>query len=262
MGFSANNPPFGDDAFPTLVSNLLLLHSMNIHSSTSWNIPSWSISVEWYTYMIFPFFAGFVLKSRTIINVILFLSALTCLSIFIHLNADKLAATAQGGFVRCVISFVIGMTIYNAFNSGILQRFFSHDSVYLLSLLGAFILMHLGIHDMAIMGFMILLLAASACNTGTVRKVLNCRPLVYLGEISYTIYLMHMVVKAWFLSVWSALIPVEFGTNLDPWESAGTMLVFSVVVIGLSAFVFEFYERPARHIVRRSKLGSRFLQAK
>jgi peptidoglycan/LPS O-acetylase OafA/YrhL len=39
----------------SVLTNLLLLHSMNFHHWFSWVHASWSISTEWWAYMIFPF---------------------------------------------------------------------------------------------------------------------------------------------------------------------------------------------------------------
>jgi peptidoglycan/LPS O-acetylase OafA/YrhL len=39
----------------SLVTNMLLLHSMNFHQWFTFTHASWSISVEWWMYMVFPF---------------------------------------------------------------------------------------------------------------------------------------------------------------------------------------------------------------
>ena len=39
----------------SVLTNLLLLHSMNFHNWFTWVHASWSISTEWWAYMIFPF---------------------------------------------------------------------------------------------------------------------------------------------------------------------------------------------------------------
>ena len=37
----------------SIVTNLLLIQSLNIHKTLTWNLPSWSISVEFYAYAVF-----------------------------------------------------------------------------------------------------------------------------------------------------------------------------------------------------------------
>ncbi len=74
----------------SFVLNLLLLHSMGFIDYLSWNAPSWSISVEFYTYLVFGLIvllaqrlrvAALVLRSRAgcwrseVWSVIVFVSA-------------------------------------------------------------------------------------------------------------------------------------------------------------------------------------------
>src|SRR5664279_608907 len=55
-----------DNNVYSVLTNLLLLHSMNFHNWFTWVHASWSISTEWWAYMIFPFLVApfFALKSR------------------------------------------------------------------------------------------------------------------------------------------------------------------------------------------------------
>jgi len=74
----------------SLLTNLFLLHAMNFHNWFSWNHASWSISTEWWAYMIFPFLVR----------------------PFIRLNsAGKLAAALLcfAGYF-CIIMFVVPIT--------------------------------------------------------------------------------------------------------------------------------------------------------
>src|SRR5437899_2287510 len=43
----------GPNSPAAVVSNVLLLQSMGVHDHLTWNGPSWSISTEWWTYVVF-----------------------------------------------------------------------------------------------------------------------------------------------------------------------------------------------------------------
>ena len=62
-------PMFGWDPYMgnprAIPTNLLLIHSFGIHNSFNWNVPSWSISAEWWAYMVFPFLAIFLFKWKS-----------------------------------------------------------------------------------------------------------------------------------------------------------------------------------------------------
>ena len=52
-------PPFGEsNSTEAILPNLLLLQSMFIHGHPTWNIPSWSISTEFWTYLGFAAICG------------------------------------------------------------------------------------------------------------------------------------------------------------------------------------------------------------
>src|SRR5258708_36562327 len=45
-----STPPEAPD---TILANLLLIQSLHLYEFLTWNLPSWSISTEFYTYVIF-----------------------------------------------------------------------------------------------------------------------------------------------------------------------------------------------------------------
>ena len=54
-GRAVENEPFTErHSFDALVTNLLLIHSWNLHDDVTWNPPSWSISAEWAVYLVCP----------------------------------------------------------------------------------------------------------------------------------------------------------------------------------------------------------------
>jgi len=43
----------GARTITAIVTNVFLVQSLGVHSMLTWNLPSWSISVEFYTYAVF-----------------------------------------------------------------------------------------------------------------------------------------------------------------------------------------------------------------
>jgi peptidoglycan/LPS O-acetylase OafA/YrhL len=72
---------------------------------------------------------------------------------------------------------------------------------------------------------------------GAVSKLLATAPLVYLGEISYSFYMVHvLVLTAVFSRAWSA--------------PAAVSAIAFVLCVAISAIVYERYERPLRGRIR------------
>jgi peptidoglycan/LPS O-acetylase OafA/YrhL len=68
---------------------------------------------------------------------------------------------------------------------------------------------------------------------------LNARPLVYLGEVSYTVYLAHYLVLLWAQSYIAALGRVGVG------------VMTAAVTLGIAALMREFVEKPCAVLRRR-----------
>ncbi len=52
-------------------TNILLIHSFGIHKIFTWNVPSWSISAEWWAYMVFPVIVVFIYRRKGLAMVFL-----------------------------------------------------------------------------------------------------------------------------------------------------------------------------------------------
>ena len=75
---------------------------------------------------------------------------------------------------------------------------------------------------------------------GPFTRVLEWRPMVLLGEISFSIYMLHGFV------LWLCQdIPASFKARLPFWTGALWLLAAHLLVIGLSYLSFKFIERPA-----------------
>ena len=95
--------------------------------------------------------------------------------------------------------------------------------------------------------FGMILLFLVSCKT-VFHEWLECRPLLFLGEISYSIYLIHIFVREVFAMFF-------LGNSLD----ASWIWVVSYIasVIILSIFTYRFIEMPARKAINAFFLKSK-----
>lgn len=257
---SVNQIPFSGDELSTLVSNIFMLQAMNIHDATSWNIPAWSISAEWYSYMLFPILAWLLFSKGTYRLIAVFALATVAVFAFVYFNKGSLAATYDYGFVRCIISFSVGAVIYRFYQQDLLRNILARDGAFIVIAFAVLCLMHMGAGDQYIWLLLVLLLGSGAYNEGRVAQALNMRALSLLGEVSYTIYLLHMVVKTYFLIAWRLIGSGEFSANMTELQSLMVLLVMVGLVALLSVPVYRYFERPSRNYIRR-KLGALPTQA-
>ncbi|WP_370112539.1 acyltransferase family protein [Bradyrhizobium sp. USDA 329] len=92
--------------------NVLLLHSMGFIDYLSWNAPSWSISVEFYTYFVFGLIVLFALRMGSL-SWFYVLSGLLAVGslVFIIFVLEKRSLELQTdfGLLRCFVGFFLGV---------------------------------------------------------------------------------------------------------------------------------------------------------
>lgn len=221
-----------------LWASLFLLHSFALTDGLVLNEPSWTISAEMFAYLLFALlaFRSYGLGSLCV--------AFVVSAVLVHLLAVALGKsgfmhlTWDFGALRIVPLFILGM---------ILRLVAPHISTavsVVLAGLGAVLL--LGLTAEASAGYPILLAFALLILGGAGLSSIpgvptNSTPLVYLGEISYSIYMVHILV------IWVCLdLLPRIGGPALPWPAIGLGLVLT------SSVSYHFLEKPARRwIVRR-----------
>jgi peptidoglycan/LPS O-acetylase OafA/YrhL len=88
-----------------------------------------------------------------------------------------------------------------------------------------------------------LLIFCAARYRGAIFRPLTCRPVMVLGEASYSIYLIHLVILT---AAARLLAPAGHGILYDVAE----LLLITVVIFLISIALYAFYEAPARKLLR------------
>jgi peptidoglycan/LPS O-acetylase OafA/YrhL len=231
---------FGNDV-PALAANLTLTQAVLL-DRTSFNIPSWSISAEFFAYLAFGV-AMLTGRARW--------RALGCIWLvsagIILLAADgRLTATgAPFAIVRCIFSFGLGVAAWRLSH---LHRLQPPSWMAIASLLGSVAaIVYLAETRFEILlpiGFAATLIAlAHAPPEGTLSRLLSARLLVYLGTLSYGIYMIHYgVLEVTQMALSAASIG---GLNgLSPLSASIVTLAAIAITISLAHFAHHRIERP------------------
>jgi len=95
------------EAPDTILANLLLIQSLHLYDFVTWNLPSWSISTEFYTYVIF---AACLVGFRKHAWIALLLAMIGAPVLIATLSEHNMATHYDWGIVRCVYGFAAGAT--------------------------------------------------------------------------------------------------------------------------------------------------------
>jgi len=263
---SGGVPGEASASWSTIVSNFLLLHGLGIHDRLTWNFPSWSISTEFWTYLVFGFVA---LSGSRFVSWIGALLALAGVLVVAACSTNYIDTTYDYGFFRCLYGFFVGHLVYRLMSLRA-WRITGATCVELGSIvLVAAYVAFLG--DTAwslaapiVFGAVVFVFGQER---GAVSGLLGTRPFLALGAWSYSIYMVHSLVLAVMhraLNVLGRWLDVELITRTSTAEgvaytvSFGNALlmdalsvVYLGVVIGLAALTWRFVEMPAQRWMNR-----------
>lgn len=243
-------------SWSSLITNIAMLQSLNLHGTTTWNGPAWSISVEFWTYVIFM---ATVLAFRANLNRALLGMALLGLAGLAVLSPIYLFATHDFGLLRAVYGFFLGAATYRLVQSGKVEISGSTGTEIAIVLGLASYMMATGVNLTSLiapMVFSVVILIFSQ-GKGLVTRALESRPIQALGLWSYSIYLVHALL---FYGLSMVLVIVEktgklpltsTGTGSERIFSFGSMplnlaaiLALLAISIAVSAISYRFIERP------------------
>jgi len=237
--------PFDTEQFALadLPANILMIHAWGFAPELSWNGPSWSVSAEWFAYLLFPAYlmTARALKYRPwLLLGIAFVLFFTLDQVHLRLFEETLPmATERFGVIRIIPEFLIGVALYRFGQIYTLPRaiargaFITVLAIYLWAAHSAW-----DDRAIALLGApIIFLLAELDRHAGEVRA----GPMSYLGDISYSVYMIHVP----FFMVSFNLLQDVLGL-VDETISWPILLALIIAMLGTSAGTYEWIERPAR----------------
>ncbi|MBC7422359.1 MAG: acyltransferase [Ferruginibacter sp.] len=259
-----SNPVNNPAAIPT---HLLLLQSFGIHPIFTWNVPSWSISAEWWAYMVFPLLVLLLGKNKQVaiaLMALLFTMLYLAIEYFLpRVNPfvpslpvpHNLDVTYDYGFLRGIAGFMAGMVTYTFYQLKKLTIFFSKDILGIGCILLVLVAMHVGINDIFYIPLFMLLVLGVAANQQVIHKICLARPLQYLGDISYSVYLMHgslvffvaipIITKLGFVSKGPHSLELPFFTGFC------ICIFYLLAVIAASSATYYLIEKPCRNWINK-----------
>ena len=254
----------------TILANLLLVQSLHLFDFLTWNLPSWSISTEFYTYVLFAA-CVVALRGRAWVAIAV---ALTAGPILIAVLSDgNMATVYDWGMIRCVYGFAAGAMAWRVYRSGDgLRRWLSGSIAELVALVLVVVFVSTAgasILSIAAPYLFALVVLVFAFEGGKASAVLKLRPLVFLGTVSYSVYMTHAFVERswrdlayalqnhWHIGVFARRTVdgreiTLFG--VQPWQGDLAYAVYLAMVVAVSWFTYRWIEEPGREWVRKRVL--------
>jgi peptidoglycan/LPS O-acetylase OafA/YrhL len=240
----------GNDAI-SFGTNILMIHAWGFHDALTWNRVSWSVSAEWFAYLAFPIVLVAFRRLGTIVKTsVLAVATFSVLMVAVHIHGNLETMMSGWSLLRVECEFVIGMCVYRAYE-GLQATNMTPRTVDLLTLTltASFLtIVHMGAPDILVVPMVAALIPVLALTRGRISDLLSRQTLVYLGTISYSIYMVHLAVRTLYVEV----VKPHLGTVLSASYplSAAAMGIVVAITLTMAALAYHLVEKPARSAIR------------
>lgn len=246
---------------------LVLVQAMHLFPTAPMNTPSWSLSTEWWVYMIFPFFVPLFAKLKTggRMGMLLFVVAFF-IALRYWLGPIEDTFTHQPGinmiagfaFFRCLGGFLLGMLLFSFYEAKAGYSILKNSWCFILFFVGTLVAMHFAIMDIIILAFFPMILLTAAYNNTGVKRFLDRPVMQRLGDWSFSIYMIHMplIMFNWMYHIYKE--PTYFADlakffSQKPNYGLGVLLclILVAVTLVLASLTYRYIEVPARNYFNR-----------
>lgn len=262
-GFSFNNEPFSNyNSLKEIIPNLFFLQSwLPGFEPLSWNYPSWSLSVEYYMYIIF-FFTLFIKSNLKYIVWFLF----SFISFYMIINSFGVMSEVIRG-LSCFFAGSLTYLVYRKVNlkfEKINTNLFSIVE-FLLIFLIIYIISYVEEYKAIYASFIFLVIVFFfAFEKGVLSKILKASFFQLLGKLSYSIYMTHAAILFCLLSsamVLEKILNKKFAPMIETvryidfgniFINNSVVIIILFIVIFISIFTYKYIE------VKGQEFGKRF----
>jgi peptidoglycan/LPS O-acetylase OafA/YrhL len=242
-------PLTGERSLVALLANLFMLQGVHA-GGLSWNYPAWSISTEFMAYLAFPLLLPMVWRAGRRLRVGLAVALLGALGGFSYATGDYFNQwDGAMAMLRCLDEFLMGCVTYVSFGRDA-ERFLASDWIAFATLGLLVLLLQSDGPDIAAVLLFAPLIVATVANDGLYAQMLNARPLIWLGEISYSLYLVQDPVR-YATTQFLAAAGLHHRSQLSLPASAALCAAMLIVCLVVSTLTYRLVEQPARRCMKQ-----------
>lgn len=251
------------EGWGSLVSNLTLTHAMGTQDSLTFNPPSWTISVEFFTYFVFAAMLIWAKPTKRM-HFVAITAAIAGIYAALASAKPNMDITYDLAFFRCLAGFFTGVVAAHLFKpshapkgqggakSTLIEAAMLVSYIGFVALMGGKLQFLVGIFAF---GFVMIF----ARDAGAISRVMMAPVFRYLAKISYSVYMIHVIIAIFFDILAERLLAGFWGMG---WNDMGLwgdlyLIPYLLVVIGASHLTQKYIEVPgAKLIAAASKRGT------
>ena len=245
----------------TFIANILMIQSWGLADSL--NPPAWSISSEWAAYLLFPLLVAGLLRRP----VLAWTWGIICIAILGMLSHTPVAFGHQARpnalldlsdprfaipVLRCLTEFSLGLIAFRAMKTRVGSFIANKGWISSLICLSWVALMSVPRADLAVVLLLPLLVISITSEQRGAGKLLASRAIEFAGQLSYSIYLIHALMRGLIIKLHARIESLGFhhAQTYAACCAAGATFL-------LAYLAYHFIEIPGRQQLRRMFEGHR-----
>ena len=239
---------FKENNLISFFSNLFLLNTFNNY--LSFNLPSWAVSAEFISSIIFGITLLLFRKKFLIFSIVIFLSFLI---LFVIFGYKLFIYNGYFSLFSCVLSYYLGSMLFFFNENKYLIKINNFSLFQFLNLLSFFYFINNEIYSFLILINIssILLFLVNLDRNNLFFKLITNKFILELGNMSYSIYLSHYLIYWIITQIFRHIIRIEeigsYTDNmfiLENYNIYMSKLFISVVItIIISKYLYKFLEK-------------------
>ena len=261
------------DTIWSFLSNLTLTHSMGLHDSLSFNMPSWTVSVEFFAYFVFIGMMMFMRPKKGWHFIVLAAFIAVNYAILSRLKPD-MDFHYDYGFWRCLGGFFTGVIAAYGYRrlkpsmdklkANTADRPFMVGAtifeIIVLSIMTGFVIYCSGKAQFFIAPVALIFVLGFSFDIGLISRFMSTKPMRYIAKISYSIYMVHVLISIGFAIVAEKILPKLLGPTWNESLFPGDLLLlpYLTLVLVSAHFTYKYVEMPGRNAILKYDFGAKF----
>jgi peptidoglycan/LPS O-acetylase OafA/YrhL len=227
-----SNHPLAIGGWNTFWLNFLDIHAWGMLDSFDWNFPSWSISVEFAAYFLFPFICSNLLRRPLTTKSVLALTV----PLGMMVGRDHWERTA---LLHGLPMFLLGVLVFQI--RGLLPS--RPAALQIMTIAALIASLHFGVPNFIIEVIFAVLIWLTWTDAGAAR-IFDVPPLKMLGDWSFSIYMLHIPIRLIFGFLLAGKV-----------APVAEFLIFLTMTIIAGALSYRCFEMPARRILLQQRVA-------
>ena len=225
-----------------VLENIAMIHAWGMNDVYVLNYPSWSISAEFWLYLLCPALILLVTRNHGRFVALLVIAAAYG---WLFARGKGLELDERFSLMRALPGFLLGLMIFEGRALAMRWPVGLLAAIQVLSVALIVVSLHHAPADPFVVLAFALLILTTWQDRGPVAAILSRRPVIWLGLLSYSIYLLHVPVRQA-----GYVVAGKFGLDA---QSAPDAAIFTLgctlATIGLAQLCYHRFEMPARRMI-------------